>query len=385
MKQVTFRQALPIGVAMFSMFFGAGNVVFPLILGANSGSQLFYAMLGFLVMGVGIPFCGLFGILLFKGDYQAFFARLGVFPAYLTIVFLIILIGPFVGMPRIISLSFSTLHIPGLSLWQFNLIACALLFALTLSRKHIMNILGYVLSPLLIIALLTLIITGFSTHSAVQDSHQSPLILLSHGVENGYNTMDLLAAFFFAAIVYKILTLKAKHDNESNVQLTLKGSIIGAIILALVYIGFSTIAALHSAELIHADKAQMIYYTAHVILGSKASIVANSIFALACLTTAMTLGVIVSEFVQEKIFRGLVPYWGCLLGTYLITFVFANFGFINLINYCLPILKLLYPALIMLTLCNIAYKLWGFKPVKWPVAITVAIALGFLVQGILYA
>tara|TARA_R110000868_G_scaffold392875_1_gene663703 strand:+ start:17056 stop:18207 length:1152 start_codon:yes stop_codon:yes gene_type:complete len=370
---------IPIGVAMFSMFFGAGNVIFPLLIGAQAGDHAFFAILGFLIMGVGIPFCGLFAIILFNGDYRPFFSRIGAWPGFFTALVLLIALGPTVAMPRIIALSHSTLNLTSVPLTEFNLVACVALFFLTLKEKHVINILGYVLSPLLIIALLILITVGLIAPPEIAHTTQSSGALFMSGLDNGYNTMDLLAAFFFASMVYRLLKIRTEqkgyHDEKHLISTTFQASLIGAGLLAIVYIGFGTIAALHSQALQHVPMNQLIFATAQAVLGPYASLAASSVFALACLTTAMTLGVIVTQFIQLRVLRGRVPYWACLIFTYTATFFFANFGFDTLVKASNPVLSAIYPALIVLTLCNIAHKLWGFKWVKLPTFLTLAISI----------
>ena len=88
------------GLALFAMFFGAGNVLFPLHLGANAGQHILPTMWGFLLIGVGVPFLGLLATSLFNGSYHDFFGRLGKYPAFILTTFLMILIGPLVAIPR---------------------------------------------------------------------------------------------------------------------------------------------------------------------------------------------------------------------------------------------------------------------------------------------
>src|SRR5574337_150861 len=102
-------KVIPIGFALFAMFFGAGNIVFPLAIGAQAGQNLIYAILGFLVFGVGAPFLGLYATSLFHGNYENFFNRLGKMPAFLVISFLMLVIGPLSAMPRTEVVTYQTI------------------------------------------------------------------------------------------------------------------------------------------------------------------------------------------------------------------------------------------------------------------------------------
>ena len=137
------------------MFFGAGNVVFPLVLGRYAGDKNLYAVTGFLITAVGVPFLGLLAMVLFNGDYKKFFTRLGKAPGMFVITLLMALIGPLGAIPRCVALSHSTIKsfLPGTSLFTFSFIACIVLYLFAMKKGRVIDILGRVLSPLLIVFL----------------------------------------------------------------------------------------------------------------------------------------------------------------------------------------------------------------------------------------
>jgi len=108
MKPKIQSNTLSTGLAMFSMFFGAGNVVFPLAMGQYAQDKNFFAILGLLITAVGVPFLGLMSMTLFDGDYRKFFGRIGKIPGFIIALAIMALIGPFGAMPRVIALSYST-------------------------------------------------------------------------------------------------------------------------------------------------------------------------------------------------------------------------------------------------------------------------------------
>src|SRR5665647_1655937 len=103
MPQANKSPIIATGLAMFSMFFGAGNVVFPLALGQIAQDKNFFAILGMLVTAVGVPFAGLIAMTLFNGDYRKFFARMGAVPGFIVVAIIMGLIGPFGAIPRCIA------------------------------------------------------------------------------------------------------------------------------------------------------------------------------------------------------------------------------------------------------------------------------------------
>lgn len=369
------------GLAMFSMFFGAGNVVFPLALGQHAQSQNFFAILGLLISAVGVPFIGLISMTLFNGNYTEFFGRIGRIPGFLVAAIIMGLIGPFGAIPRCITLSYSTiqLYLPQLSLPVFSVAACILIFLLTFRRNNIIEILGYFLTPLLLGSLAIIIIKGLidSPPAPIADFSSSEIFL--KGLTEGYQTMDLLGAFFFSSVVLACLEKDVDISNQSNyrkvIRLALMASAIGAFLLSITYIGFSYTAAFNSEALTTFPKDALAGQIAILVLGPYASIVASIAVALACLTTAIALSAVFAEFLHTDITLGKVNYEISLLITLVLSFVVSTLSFSGIAQILLPILHVCYPSLIVLSILNIFYKLYNFKPVKVPVFIVFALSL----------
>jgi branched-chain amino acid:cation transporter, LIVCS family len=148
-------ETLAIGLAMFSMFFGAGNVIFPLAVGQYAGDKSLIAMTGLIISAVMIPFAGMIAMILFNGDYKRFFGRLGWGPGFFLALMIMTLLGPLGSTPRCIALSYSTLKLlfPVLSPILFSLGACLFIFLFAIRKNRWMSLLGYVLTPMLLTAL----------------------------------------------------------------------------------------------------------------------------------------------------------------------------------------------------------------------------------------
>ena len=207
MKRFFSGEILITGFAVFAMFFGAGNSVFPLEIGRTAGISNFYAISGFLLTAVGMPFIGLASMILFKGDYREFFYRIGKVPGFAAVVLIICIIGPFNAMPRCITLSHAAVkaYVPGLSLLLFSILSAAIIFIFSVKENKILDILGYVLSPVLLISLGIIIVKSLFFGSSAVVNYTSSKDLFVGGLMKGYLTMDLLAAVFFSFIVFKIL------------------------------------------------------------------------------------------------------------------------------------------------------------------------------------
>lgn len=381
----TWRNVLATGFAMFSMFFGAGNVVFPLSIGQNSQDQNIFAILGLLITAVGVTFLGLISMSLYDGNYKAFFSRLGEKTGFLIALLIMGLIGPFGALPRCIALSHATTQFffPGIPLPIFSLFAVILIFALTIRRNNIVDVLGYFLTPFLLFALGVIVVKGMLISPETVPSSNDAMATFLIGLKEGYQMMDLLGAFFFSSVVIlgikKDLAATGGYDNKKIMNFTLKASCVAAGLLSLVYIGFSFVSAFHSSDLLTVPKDQLIAQISLHILGPYAGLVACAAVALATLTTAIALAAVSAEFIHTDISQGRVSYGIALVVTLIISYFISTLNFSGIIQFLAPILETLYPALILLSALNILHKLYGIKTVKAPVLALFLATLAFYV------
>lgn len=351
------------GLAMFSMFFGAGNVVFPLALGQVAQDQNTFAIIGMLITAVGVPFIGLIAMALYDGDYKLFFGRIGKIPGLLLATAILGLIGPFGAIPRCIALSYSTakMFLDTVSLPIFSVISCSVIWIFTFRRNNIVDALGYILTPLLLGSLAIIIIVGLINAPQAPEAGHEIFEIFIKGLNDGYQTMDLLGAFFFSSVVLASLKKNILLTNKDNTKrllgITLRASAIGAVLLALVYIGFSYVASYHSEALSNVSSDELISIIAVHVLGSHAAIVACVAVSLACLTTAIALSAVFAEFVQKELLSNKISYGIALSGTLIITFFVSTLNFTGIAAFLTPILQVCYPGLITLCFVNIFYKL----------------------------
>jgi len=381
MKTLLRSQSLSSGFALFSMFFGAGNLIFPLALGQMAGDQNFYAMLGLILTAVIVPLIGVIAILLFDGDYHSFFAKLGKWPGFALALTIITLLGPLGSTPRCIALSFSTVKsfFPGTSAVIFSAISCLLIFLFTVRKNRIIEILGRFLTPILLLGLGFIIVRGFMTEGVAEESQVERMNLFLHGLKEGYNTMDLLAAFFFSSSI--IMMLKNKNgegEDPSHIRRTLKATVIGGGLLALVYLCFSYIASVHASSLEISGKEQILTALALKVAGPFAGIVLCITVALTCLTTAIALISVFADFVKTRVLQDKVRYEVILIGSLLITFLIANIEFKGISAFLGPILEVCYPGLIVLSIGSIASHFVDFKPMKF------LVFLAFICSTVIY-
>lgn len=372
---------IPTGLALFAMFFGAGNIIYPLALGANAEHHVLSTILGFLVTGVGVPFIGLYAISLYKGDYWEFFNRLGKVPAFLIITFLMIIIGPLSATPRTEVVTFETVgnylpHFFNNSL-VFSLIYCTIVFIAAYHPSKVVDLIGRILSPIKLFSFFILIMVGiWLTQPAVANTH-NVWESFKNSLSTGYNTMDLLATFFFCALAYTHISRKAAHlqinSHQEICKMVLKACLIGAALLSIVYIGFLCVAAGHQQALQDVAIDKMISVTAITVLGRFGALFVCVCVSFACLATAIALAEVSSRYLHSQVFCNKIPRLACLIIVVAVTFIMSQLGFNGIMAIASPILEVLYPALITLCIVNILYKTNGFKLVKLPFFATLSI------------
>lgn len=343
------------GLAIFAMFFGAGNIIFPLALGQIALDKTPWGLSGFLLTAVAMPFLGLLAMLRYKGKIRLFFSPLGKMPGLLVATLVISLLGPFGAAPRCIALTHSTLLLSfsNLPLILFNISACGLIFLFSYRENRLLKLLGYILSPLMIALLILVMIKGFieAPEATLVSANLSKISHFWIGLTEGYNTMDLLAAFFFAPIV--ISSLGHSENNQNFNRFVLIASAIGASLLALVYIGFCYLAYLYAPLLAGISNDQLLGAIAIKILGPYAGIIVGLTVTFACLTTAIALIAAFASFVEKEILREKIGYIPILIISLLMTFAVTTLEFQGIARLLNPVLEVCYPALILLTFYNL--------------------------------
>jgi LIVCS family branched-chain amino acid:cation transporter len=348
------------GLALFAMFFGAGNMVFPIQIGAEAGHHLFAAWAAFIFAGVGIPFGGLFIVSLYKGDYWHFFKILSKPVALVIVTFIILLIGPLFAAPRTADITFRSLQ-PFLPAWEnaylFNLLYFALVFLASYNPKTVMDLIGKVISPLKLIALTALIVMGLSTMHPLPTLNIPTWHVFNQSLSIGYGTMDLLATYFFGHIAYRNVVHKCEligiKDTQTKQRIILRACGIGAVLITLIYTGFMLAANGHAQSLANTPTAGLITELALEALGQYGSVFVGLCVAIACLGTAIALSVVSTNFFYTTLLRRRIPKTACLLLVLSCMYAMSILGFDGIMQIASPILNVLYPSLIIFSLINL--------------------------------
>ena len=353
---------LGLGFMTFAFFLGAGNIIFPPLAGALAGENFTWAMLGFLLTAVGLPLITLIAVAKAGGGLtdMAKYLPSRVAISFALIVFIII--GPSFATPRTALVAFEIGFKPfianstSVTLAIFSVLFFALVGVLSISKGKLLDIVGKVITPLLIILLIVLstsvFLTPLSDIGIASGAYvKNPLVT---GFLEGYNTMDTLASLVFGMLIINVVKTKGIKDKATQYKyLSIAGS-IAALGLAFVYISLFYLGATSqgiAANISNGGEIITLYVKA--LFGLPGQLLLSVVVALACLTTAVGLVSAMSDFLcklKPKWNRELLVIANCALCA-----LVTNVGLNELISLSVPVLFTVYPvaiALVALTLFN---------------------------------
>lgn len=369
---------LSTGFAMFSMFFGSGNLVFPLVLGTESGSHYTAAAMGILFTGVFVPFLGVIAMMLYKGDIKAFFGCMGnqIADFWFPLIALS-LMGPFGVLARCITVAHGSFHLffGESSLILFSIFFCAITFFVTTNKNRVIPLLGTLLTPLLLLSLAAITLFGLWFGANPKELSAGFFEIFHNGFMQGYQTMDLLAAFFFSTFVIKHLETCTQNHSHNKTKIFLQAALVGGALLGSVYFGLVYLGASYAEVLRDIPPQEMLGVVAENALGPFSTPFVCAAIVLACFTTAVVLTSLFAEFFHQKVAKEKISINQSILITLSIAFTVSTLEFSGIAKFLAPILETIYPALIVMTFLNILTHALGWKNRRWPVMLTLAIKL----------
>lgn len=346
------------GFALFSMFFGAGNLIFPPTLGFISGDKWIFTMIGFLLTCISLPLLGIIAVALCGGSTEKFTGKVGNnFGKFLCSI-IMLSIGPLFCIPRTGASTFE-LGVQPIMPNANPIIVSIVYFAITLvfvlNESNVVDKVGAVLTPFLLISLLIIIVKGifFPMGNAISTDIALPF---SRGFTEGYQTMDALGSIIMAQMVVGDLISKGYKNQKEQVSITIKSGIVSAVCLTIVYGGLLYIGATASGIF---DKnisrtALLIGVTSN-ILGPSSKVIFGAAISIACLTTAIgltaTAGNYFSNLTRGKLSYKLIVTFICIFSC-----VISNYGVETIINLAVPVLVTAYPVVIILIVMNLLNK-----------------------------
>lgn len=355
---------LTTGLAMFAMFFGSGNLVFPIKIGTLANDDVTLSIVGLLLTGVLVPFLGLFSMIIYQGEHKKYFGLLGKYAPFILTMLILSLLGPFGVVPRCIIVAYGGFSVltPNIPFALFSGIFSFTVIIAIWQKNKFIPIIGKYLAPFKIAGIALIIIAAIiqSPDLVIDQSNINPLLL---GLESGYQTMDLLAGLFFSATIVEYLSTICTNNTETR-RISLAASTIGASLIAIIYIGFVLLGAYYKNSLLQIKPEQYLATIAHLTLGKYAAFILAITVFLACMTTAASLSRLFASFVQTDLTRKKLNWPISVLTTVTLSFLLSLTGFDTISRMLAMILTYIYPALITLAISSILHKYYGFKWVK---------------------
>lgn len=340
------------GFALFAMFFGSGNLLYPLSVGVSTGADFGAAWLGLLLTAVLVPFLGLIATILSAKKGEDFFAPLGRGTSLVMGLLTLSLMGPFGVGARCILVATAGVKrafpfCPEMIVALSFLGVCAFFL---LRKGSLVQSIGRVLTPFLLVGLLLLITGSFFSPAHVTQANYSFFENLSLGALEGYQMMDLLAAIYFGRRIHLYLAHKMhSFKGENTARLSLYSGALGAFLLAFLYTGLVAVGSRHGSHLFEIDPSERLAAMAELVFGPFALALTACVIALACLTTLCVLVELFADFLRTDLLRDKITRKNSLLLTLAVTFLVSLTGFFTLASWIGFALSWIYPLLILYT------------------------------------
>ena len=374
--KLTSKQSLFVGVTLFSMFFGAGNLIIPPLLGLQAGEAVVPAMVGFLVTGIGLPMLGIIAVGL-AGTIRDLASRVHPLFAHVFVAAIYLAIGPCLAIPRTSSTSFEMFEplLPaGLSLevarLVFSVVFFAVAYLLAMHPNALTRLLGRITGPALI-ALLVFVIGAalFDPASGLEAAHatyaSAPAM---SGFLTGYQTMDLLASLTFGIVIATNIRELGVTDDAGLTREVSRAGIFAGVLMGIIYCGLALVGVNIAAVLPGATNgAEILAASAGQHFGTVGTVVVAAIFLLACLNVCIGLISCCGTYFSDEFPR--IPYRVWALGFAVFSCVVSNFGLDAILTFSVPLLNAMYPMAIVLVVMGILHKVCDGMPAVWPCAV----------------
>ncbi|MGO3018683.1 MAG: branched-chain amino acid transport system II carrier protein [Anaerococcus sp.] len=365
-KKLTKSELITVSLMLFGMFFGAGNLIFPPMLGKLAGEKVFVALVAFAVTAVIFPILGVVTVAKTEGlNNLARKVSKGFALVFPMLIYLSI--GPGLGIPRAATLPFEMAFMPylpeavnvNLARFLYTCIFFGLAFWFALSPKKIVKRSGKFLTPSLLVLMVALFVGVLlkGNVNPLDPANEYATAAQTTGFLEGYNTMDTIAALNFGLVISLAIKTMNVESKEDVMSYTVKGGFIAGTLLFLVYaalsyIGYSTGGFFPETQ----NGAEVLTNVSYYAFGTFGRVLLASIFSLACLTTCIGLITSVSKFFYDTTgklsYRKWVTVWS------LTALVVANFGLNTILKISVPILSAIYPVSLMLIILSLTDRLF---------------------------
>lgn len=373
---------------LFSLFFGAGNLIFPPFLGQSAGENTLAAMVGFLITAVVLPVLGVVVVARFEG-LDRLGQQVGKRFGIVFTVLIYLSIGPGLGIPRAASVPFEMAVAPYLpegsstAVWMavYSLLFFGVALWLCLTPTKLVSRIGNYLTPALLLLLVFLFISflfrGEVNVGKAQEAYSTSPFLT--GFTEGYNTMDTIAALNFGLVIATTLGSFGLKEKKEIMGHTVLAGVCAGTILALVYGMLSYMGMCSSGVYALPDNgAKTLRAIVYQVFGAPGAVLLAAIFTLACLTTCVGLINSISQYFSTLFRRLSYRQWVCVITGF--SFFVCNLGLNTILSISVPVLNAIYPVSIVLILLGLTHGLWKGNRFVYPCVVG-----GTAVVSVIYA
>lgn len=371
-------QMLMVGGMLFSMFFGAGNLILPPLLGLQAGTEAVPAMAGFLLAGIGLPVLGIVAVAL-CGGVRELAGRVSPLFASVFIALVYLTIGPFLAIPRTSSTAYEMLRplLPGPDVIDPNVAAVvfsvaffAVAFVLALRPGLLSRVLGKFSAPALIV--LIVLVVGASVIGGGGEvlEPQAPYSVnaATHGFLTGYQTMDLLAALCFGIVVAANVKQLGARDPKQVAGAISSAGVVAGVLMMVIYCGLGFVGATMGGALPDATNgAAILAASASMHFGEAGAVIVAAIFLIACLNVCTGLISCCSEYFFEAVPRVPLIAWAAAFAVF--SCAVSLLGLDAILAFSAPLLGALYPPAIVLVIMGLVHARCDKLSLMWPWAV----------------
>lgn len=349
-----FKDIIIVSFALFSMFFGAGNLIFPPYIGVTSGSGWVTSFLGFILADVGIIILSIFAIAK-SGSFQEVVGQAGAKFGLTLEVIMMLCLGPILVIPRTAATTFEMSIaplFPSVNPIIFSILFFTLTLILTIRPTKVIDIIGKFLTPILLITLSFLIIKGILSPIGTLNTNIDSNSLFITGLTQGYQTMDALGTGGITMLIMTTFFNKGYKNKNEVISLTIKSALIAGIALILVYGGLAYLGATASSIYDkNVSQTLLLINITKTLLGNNGILMLGIIVAFACLTTAIGLTSVTSKYFEDVTNQKL-KYKYLVISICIFSSIISNLGVDKIISISVPILTIIYPITIVLIVMN---------------------------------
>lgn len=382
------RQSIAVGITLFSMFFGAGNLILPPMLALQAGTSTVPAMIGFLVAGIGLPVLGIVAVAL-VGTARELADRVHPLFSSTFVAAIYLAIGPCLAIPRTSSTAFEML-IPlfpqgapiGTIRLVFSIVFFAVAYALAMHPGALTKLLGRITGPALILLLVMVVGSSIVSPAGVAQAPQAPYDSAApiQGFLTGYQTMDLLASLTFGLVIAENIKGLGVSDSHGLMREISRAGIVAGILMALVYCGLAQVGASFGSVMPNATNgAALLTASATLHFGIAGTLIIAAIYLLACLNVCIGLISCCGTYFAETFgaaapgaqtrVPGRIPYAGWAAAFAIFSCVVSNVGLDAILTFSVPLFNALYPVSIVFVIMGMAHRACDRLPLIWPWAI----------------